>query len=156
MVDATVLIAGTVWPRWSYEVLNHALRGDFNLVLSPLVIEQARTNLRSKFPNYSGRFEFWLVVCPYGLVDDPGHNEVVANASLVRHIEDVPVALSAMTADVDCFVSDDKDFTEQSASTQELHRRLTIMRPVIFLREMMGWSSAELEKVRQRNWLSES
>jgi predicted nucleic acid-binding protein len=34
MVDANILIAGSVWPRWPYEVLQHALRGDFGLVLS--------------------------------------------------------------------------------------------------------------------------
>ena len=42
MLDTTVLIAGIAWPRWSYEVLRHALSGDFRLVLSPLVIKQAR------------------------------------------------------------------------------------------------------------------
>lgn len=29
MVDANVLIAGTAWPRFSYEVLSHAAQGDF-------------------------------------------------------------------------------------------------------------------------------
>ena len=37
MLDATVLIAGSVWPRWSYEVIQHALQGDFQLILAPLV-----------------------------------------------------------------------------------------------------------------------
>ena len=42
MLDANILIAGSVWPRWPYEVLQHALRGDFRLVLSEYVIQQAR------------------------------------------------------------------------------------------------------------------
>ena len=29
MVDANILIAGSVWPRWPFKVLQHAIRGDF-------------------------------------------------------------------------------------------------------------------------------
>jgi predicted nucleic acid-binding protein len=35
MVDANILIAGVVWPRFPYEVLRHALKGDCQLILSP-------------------------------------------------------------------------------------------------------------------------
>ena len=47
MVDANILIAGVVWPRWPYEVLRHALRGDFRLVLSEYVIQQARRRIQT-------------------------------------------------------------------------------------------------------------
>ena len=49
MLDANVLIAGTIWPRWPYEVLQHARQGDFQLVLSPLLIDQARRRLEAPF-----------------------------------------------------------------------------------------------------------
>jgi len=152
MLDATVLFAGTVWPRWSYEVLRHAAREDFSLVLSPLVIRQARQNLVSKFPSLASAFDRWLELCPHELASDPSPDDVVANLRLVRQPEDVPVALAAIGAGVDVFVSDDKDFTEHSDSTQAVHRRLHIMRPVIFLREVMGWSQDDLEGVRHRVW----
>lgn len=154
MVDATVLFAGTVWRRWSHEVLRHALAGDLDLVLSPLVIEQTTHNLQEKFPEFAAPFESWLKQCSFELVADPSQEEREANRSLVRQIEDVPIGLSAIAAGVDYFVSEDKDFTERSKTTQAIHARLTIMRPVIFLREVMGWSSEELEKVRRRSWSS--
>ena len=44
MVDANVLFAGLVWPRWSYEVLRHAANGDFHMILVPQVIAEARKN----------------------------------------------------------------------------------------------------------------
>jgi len=39
MVDANILVSGSVWPRWPYEVLQHALRGDFQLVLNQYVMD---------------------------------------------------------------------------------------------------------------------
>lgn len=33
-VDTNVLIAGFGWPRWPYEVIQHAIVGDYQLVLS--------------------------------------------------------------------------------------------------------------------------
>ena len=51
MVDANILIAGTGWPRFPYEVLQHALRGDFTLVLSPFVIEESRRHIHRILPD---------------------------------------------------------------------------------------------------------
>jgi hypothetical protein len=152
MVDATVLFAGTVWPRWSYEVLRHASQEDFHLVLPPLVIEQARRNLHRKFPQLVDRFDNWLASCPLEPVPDPSPQDEAVHRALVRHGEDVPVALAAIRAGVDYFVSEDKDFTAEDATTQAVQEQLKILRPVIFLREVMGWSSDELERVRRRDW----
>ncbi len=151
MLDATVLFAGIGWPRWSYEVLRHALNGDYQLVLSPLVIEQARRNLEKKLPALVRAFDAWLNLVPFELVSDPKLEEIQGNRTLVRDISDVPVALAAMAARVDYLVSDDKDLTDKEA-TRELSQRLTVIRPVIFLREVMGWSKEDLEDLRHRNW----
>jgi predicted nucleic acid-binding protein len=152
MVDATVLFAGTRWPRWSYEVLRHALRGDIQLVLSPLVIKQARRNLVEKFPEYVESFAAWLALVSFEEVADPTGTAIVEDQTLMRDLKDVPIALSAIQGEVYCLVSEDKDFTAEDATTAELHRRLKVMRPVIFLREVMGWSKEDLEKVRSRDW----
>jgi predicted nucleic acid-binding protein len=152
MVDATVLFAGIGWPRWSYEVLRHALSGDYQLVLSSLVIEQARRNLEKKLPVLIDAFDAWLNLVPFELVNDPKLEEILENRTLVRDISDVPIALAAMAAGVDYLVSEDKDLTDKEA-TRELHQRLTVIRPVIFLREVMGWSKEDLENIRHRSWL---
>ena len=152
MLDATVLIAGIGWPRWSYEVLRHAAQGDFRLVLSPLVIEQARKHRARIAPNRLSDFEEWLQACGAEIEPDPSAKSVTANQRLVRQTNDVPVALAAIAAEVDYFVSEDKDFTETTADNPHLHRQLRIMRPVIFLREVMEWTSDALEQVRRRTW----
>ena len=153
--DATVLFAGTGWPRWSYEVLRHAAQGDYQLVLCPLVVAQARQNLLEKQPDYVESFETWLDHVAPEWVPDPTAQQVAAHRELVRDLDDVPVAVAALEARVDYFVSEDKDFTADDATTQAVHEQLKILRPVIFLREVMGWSSDELERVRRRDWPSE-
>jgi len=61
-VDANVLVAGTAFPRWSYEVLQHALKGDYTLVLSPIVIREARRRIQIRFPDYVQEFEEFLAL----------------------------------------------------------------------------------------------
>jgi len=51
-LDATVLFAGSGWPRWPREVLLAGLRGEIQLVVSDFVLEQARRNLAKKFPQH--------------------------------------------------------------------------------------------------------
>ncbi len=152
MVDANILVAGTGWPRFPYEVLRHAVHGDFTLVLSPFIIEEARRHIARLIPNAVGLFEVFLLESGYELAADPTPDEVDENAQLVRDIKDVPVALAAIQAHVDYLVTQDRDFTDQDESTEELHRQLAITLPGTFLREIMGWTSEELEAIRNRSW----
>ena len=45
MADANVVIAGILFPCWFHEVLRHAMRGDFTLLLSEQVIREARKRM---------------------------------------------------------------------------------------------------------------
>lgn len=152
MVDANILIGGTGWPRFSYEVLQHAVQGDFVLVLSALVIKEARMHLLRLMPDMVERFEAFLCDSGYEEVPNPSADEVAANKQLVRDPKDVPVALAAINAQVDCLVTQDKDFTDKDETTAALHRQLKILLPGTFLREHMGWTSEALESIRSRTW----
>ncbi len=101
MVDANILVAGSVWPRWPYELLRHALKGDFQLVLNQYVVEEARRTLSKRFPAHIEKFERFLEVSQYELTDPPAKEQVLAHQNLVRDVTDVPVALAAINAGVD-------------------------------------------------------
>jgi predicted nucleic acid-binding protein len=153
MVDATVLIAGSGWPRWPREVLLAGLRGEFQLVLSPYVIRQAHRNLSKRFPGYHlERFEEFLSQANFELVPDPTPEEVAQHEGLVRDESDIPIALAAINAGVDYLVSEDKDFTARDETTAELHEQLEVLLSGTFLRQVMGWTSKELEEIRYREW----
>lgn len=133
-------------------MLRYAVVGDFRLVLSPFVIQQTRRNLQKRFPEYVDRFEAFIRSVDYESVSDPTQEEVEVNRNIIRDFSDVPVALSALSAKVEYRVSDDKDFTTQDETTAELRCHLTIMQSGTFLREVMGWSSGQLESIRHLKW----
>jgi predicted nucleic acid-binding protein len=152
MVDTTVLIAGSGWPRWPHEVLLAGLRREFQLVLSPYVIKQAHRNLSKRFPEHLARFEEFLSQANYEIVPDPPAEEVVQHKGLVRDESDIPIALAAIKTHADYLVSEDKDFTADDETTAKLHEKLKVMLPGTFLRQVMGWTSEELEAIRNRTW----
>lgn len=153
-LDANILLAGTGFPRWSYELLQHAVNDDFQMVLSPLVIQEVRRHLQKKerFQKYLPFFEAFLQRVNYQLVPDPSQAEVEANLDLIRDVNDVPIALAAINAKVDYLISEDKDLTTQDESTAELRRHVKVMLSGTFLREVMGWTSEALEAIRHRQW----
>ncbi|HLE30009.1 MAG TPA: PIN domain-containing protein [Anaerolineales bacterium] len=152
MVDANILFAAALWPRWPYEVIQHAIQGDFQLVLLPAVIDQVRDRIAARFPAEVDRFEALLRLLSYEEAPDPAPSLVARNRGLVRDETDVPVALAAIHARVDYLVSEDKDLTARDATTAKLRARLTVMLSGTFLREVMKWTSEELERVRGRTW----
>lgn len=153
MIDANVLIAGTVWPRWQYTILQHAIKGDFQLVLAPLIIETARRHIIDIDKKQLPRFEQFLTDCSYEPVDNPTCKEVEQNLELVRDVADVPIALAAINSKVDYFVTYDRDFTDENETTEKVRQAIPgIMMPPVFLRDIMGWTSEELEEIRNRNW----
>jgi hypothetical protein len=88
----------------------------------------------------------------YESVLDADPEEVAAQSGLLRDATDLPVAVAAINARVDFFLTHDRDFTDRDASTEELHRRLMVLLPAAFLREHLGWSSEALEAIRRRTW----
>lgn len=153
MPDVNVLIVGIVWPRWQYEILQHALQGDFQLVLAPLILEAARRHIREIDPRQLPRFERFLGDCDYELVDNPTREQEQQNRDLVRDQTDVPIALAAINAKVDYFITYDADFTDEDETTQKIQEAIPgIILPPVFLRDVLGWTSEQLETVRYRDW----
>jgi len=60
--------------------------------------------------------------------------------------------LAAINAKVDYFVTEDKHFTTRDERRADLQRQLKIMISGRFLREVMGWTSEQLEAIRHRKW----
>lgn len=152
MLDANVLVSGAIWPRFPFEVVRHAVAGDYQLVLSERIVEEARDAIAEIAPARLEHFEVLLRVSHYESVPTPGGQQIEANADLVRDPKDVHVALAAIGAQVDYLVTRDKDFTDEDESTALVRQRLNIILPGTFLREVMGWTSEELEAIRGRNW----
>jgi hypothetical protein len=64
----------------------------------------------------------------------------------------VPVALAAKKARVQYLVTNDKDLTVQDVTTEQIRRWFAPLLPAVFLRDVMGWTSEELEGIPHRTW----
>lgn len=152
LLDTTVLVAGSAWPRWPYEVLLAGLRGECQLVICRYVIEQARRVLERRFPQTLDRFDAFLASSGFEIAADPTREDVLAHAGLLRDPTDIPVLLAAVSAGVDYLVSEDKDLTQEPHIASRLGSSVEILLPGTFLRQVLGWSGERLEGIRKRNW----
>jgi putative PIN family toxin of toxin-antitoxin system len=152
MVDTSVLISGSAWPRWPHEVLLAGLREEFQLVLCPYILQETRYVLQNRFARHVSRFDELIAQTDFELVADPAQEEIEQNKNLVRDIMDVPIALTAINAKVDYLVSQDKDLTARDETTAALRKQVKVMIAGTFLREVLGWTSEELEAIRHRKW----
>jgi predicted nucleic acid-binding protein len=137
-LDANILIRGITWPRFPYEVLRHAAKGDFVPVFSPMALDSARLYVKELFPEHRVALDILLTLIDHELVPDPPPDEVAAHDSLVRDAKDIPIALAAIQARVEYLVSTDRDFTDVDDTTAELRTHLTPIRVGSFLREVMA------------------
>ena len=149
-VDANVLIASVLVPRWPFEVMLAARRRAFHLVLVDQVIDEARRNLRR--PVEAHALDELLAATVHESLRTPPEEEVQRNLHLVRSAKDVPIALALIAADVPFFVTNDRDFTDPEATSPAFRARVRALLPAVFLRDVLGWRSDELERVRSRGW----
>lgn len=70
MADANVLVAASAWPRWPYEVLQHALKDDYQLVLSVEIVHEARSSVAKLGPESLEHLEEMLLG-PYARSEKP-------------------------------------------------------------------------------------
>lgn len=151
-LDANILIRGITFPRYPYEVLRHAAKGDFVPILSPTVLDSARFYVHARFPEDQQALEVFLQLLNYELAPDPSPEQVAAHPNLVRDVKDIPVALAAINARADYLISTDRDFTDEDDTTAELGRHLRPIRAGTFLHEVMGWTSEALSAIDRRRW----
>ncbi|MDE3076658.1 MAG: type II toxin-antitoxin system VapC family toxin [Chloroflexota bacterium] len=149
-LDANVLIAGIRLPRWPHEVLRAALVGAFRLVLPEQVIVEAQRHLMP--PAQEAALQAFLDESGYEELPMPSRERVRQNLDVVRSAKDVPIALALLDGNVGLFVTNDRDFSEPTATAPRFREQVRIMLPAVFLRDVLGWSSDALEAIRHRTW----
>jgi len=127
-----------------------ALGGYFDLVLPSQVIVEASRHLPS--PGQTETLRFFLEESRYEELRMPSEADLQGQLDLVRSRKDVPIALALLDGRADIFVSNDRDFTDPGATTVRFQSRVRVMLPAVFLRDVVGWSSEALERIRTRSW----
>ncbi len=106
-LDASVLFAAALSPTGaSREIVRLASQERVRVVLSTVVIEEARRNLGRKAPEALPLFETFLRWFPHEVIDPPKALVVAATASVAA--KDAPIVAAAQHAPVDMLVSLDR------------------------------------------------
>ena len=133
-LDASVIFAAALSPKGaSREIIRLALQGDIQIVLSIVVIEEARRNLARKAPEALPLFEAFLEALPYECVD-PSAAEVRAMAAHVV-LKDAPIVAAAHRARVDMLVSLDRKHLVGVPGLEQVARTKIVL-PADALREI--------------------
>lgn len=108
MIDTNILISVLLFPSQQMNTLIYKITTEHQLILSSYVVDELLNVVRRRFKNKLKAADLLLSQLPYELVytlaqPKPGLFEI-------RDERDYPVLYSAITEDVDVFVTGDKDF----------------------------------------------
>lgn len=151
-LDTNVFFAGLTYPRWPYEILRYGETEEIEIILCPLVICEIEKNIAKKFPSFFEEVKLFINTGNFKKVANPSKKEIEKHHDLVRDKKDIPIALAAIKAKVDFLVSSDKDLTARDHTTEKLRKYIKPILPGTFLKEVMKWTSEELEAIRYRKW----
>jgi len=112
MVDTNVLVSALLFPSPLMNRVIYKITTDHRLVLSSYVIDELLNVTRRRFPNRTEAVDLLLKRLPYELVRTPEHPEM--GLFHIRDEKDYPVLYSAVTEDIDIFITGDRDFDELS------------------------------------------
>ena len=110
MVDTNVLVSALLFPSPLMNRVIYKITTDHRLVLSSYVIDELLNVTRRRFPNRTEAVDLLLKRLPYELVRTPERPD--GGLFHIRDEKDYPVLYSAVTEDIDIFITGDRDFDE--------------------------------------------
>lgn len=108
-VDTNVLLSGLMFRGNEARVLELAVRGRVRLVVSQLVLREARDVLQAKFSNHVRVLDAYLDLVEYELVEDPTPEFMSRASSLLRDPGDAPILAAILDSKPDRALTGDKD-----------------------------------------------
>lgn len=108
MLDTNVLVSALLFPNSKMDELIFKVTSEHRLVLSSFVVDELLEVVQRKFSTKLNATDRLLSRLPYELVYTPQFPE--PGLFSIRDEKDYPVLYSAITEDVDVFITGDGDF----------------------------------------------
>lgn len=108
MIDTNVLLSALLFPGQRMNTLINKIAMEHQLVLSSYVVDELMNVTRRKFKGKEEAVDLLLSQLPYELVYTP--KQPIPGLFKIRDEKDYPVLYSAITEDVDIFITGDRDF----------------------------------------------
>ena len=118
MIDTNILISALLFPNSQMDTLIFRVTTEHQLVLSSYIVDEVLNVVRRKFGNKFEAMDLLLSRLPYELVYTPEHPE--PGLFDIRDEKDYPVLYSAITEDVDVFITGDRDFNGLNLEKPEI------------------------------------
>jgi len=119
MIDTNVLISIYLFPTPTMRKLVNTITDKHTIVLPSYVIDELKQVIKRKFPDKYQFLDTFLMELPFESVYTPEKIEEDRYPS-IRDKKDLPVLVSAITADVDILLTGDKDFANVEVDRPEL------------------------------------
>ena len=110
MFDTNVVISAGLYGGGSLSRTTFEIAEKYNVVLSSIVIDELRMVMEEKFPNKASVMDSFLKKLSYDVSYTPTRIDYDIYPK-IRDKKDYPVLASAIIADVDVFITGDKDFS---------------------------------------------
>lgn len=108
MIDTNILVSALLFPSQQMNTLIYKITTEYHLVLSSYVVDELLNVVRRKFKSKLEDIDQLLSQLPYELVYTPAQPK--PGLFEIRDEKDYPVLYSAITEDVDVFITGDRDF----------------------------------------------
>jgi len=118
MLDTNVLVSAIIFPNAEMDSLIRKAALEHQLVLSSCIIDELLAVTRRKFPTKIKDVDRFLARIPFELVYTPSEPE--PGSFSIRDKTDYPILYSAITEDVDLFVTGDSDFDDVEIEKPEI------------------------------------
>lgn len=92
----------------------------YRLVLCDQIIDELRRNFNLKFPEKVPVAERFLSILQYDLITITPEDNAIEDEEKVRDLTDRPILRAARKANVDIFVTGDKDFLESTVTNPQI------------------------------------
>ena len=111
MLDTNILISTGIFSVNKSTLHVFSIAELYDIILSSQIIEELYTVIDRKFPNKALNLENFLNRLNYEVAETPKSIDDDIYPK-VRDKKDYPILASAIIADVDVFITDDKDFSD--------------------------------------------
>lgn len=110
MLDTNILLSAGLFHESRLSILTIRISSEFKIVLSSQIIEELRMVTARKFPAKKKTLENFLRRLNFEMAFTP--NEIDPDIyPRIRDKKDYPILASALIAEVDVFITGDKDFS---------------------------------------------
>ncbi|MCL2421283.1 MAG: putative toxin-antitoxin system toxin component, PIN family [Defluviitaleaceae bacterium] len=115
MLDTNILFSAMYTLNGKpFVAFSKASKMPYRLVLCDQIVDELRRNFNRKFPAKVPVIERFLSIAQYDLITITPEDEVMIDEQNIRDASDRPILRAARKADVDIFVTGDKDFLEST------------------------------------------